>query len=81
MTLIEDVNAHLGLDLEDPNYYTIAGYVLGKLSRIPKVGEFVEGDNVRLQVEALDGLRIARVSLKHDGHGAEAARSGQKTEV
>jgi CBS domain containing-hemolysin-like protein len=63
MTLIEDVNAHLGLDLEDPNYYTIAGYVLGKLGRIPKVKESIEGDNVRLQVEALDGLRIARVSL------------------
>jgi CBS domain containing-hemolysin-like protein len=63
MTLIEDVNAHLGLDLEDPNYYTIAGYVLGRLGRIPKVKESIEGDNVRLQVEALDGLRIARVSL------------------
>jgi putative hemolysin len=63
MTLIEDVNAHLGLDLEDPNYYTIAGYVLGKLGRIPKVKESIEGDDVRLQVEALDGLRIARVSL------------------
>ncbi len=63
MTLIEDVNAHLGLDLEDPNYYTIAGYMLGKLGRIPKVKESIEGDNVRLQVEALDGLRIARVSL------------------
>jgi CBS domain containing-hemolysin-like protein len=63
MTLIEDVNAHLGLNLEDPNYYTIAGYVLGKLGRIPKVNEIVEGNNVRLQVAALDGLRIARVSL------------------
>ena len=63
MTLIEDVNSHLGLDLEDPNYYTIAGYVLGKLGRIPKVNEIIEGDDVRLQVEALDGLRIARVSL------------------
>jgi CBS domain containing-hemolysin-like protein len=37
--------------------------VLGKLGRIPKVNEIIEGDDVRLQVEALDGLRIARVSL------------------
>jgi putative hemolysin len=51
------------LNLEDPNYYTIAGYVLGKLGRIPKVNEYIEGDNVRLQVAAMDGLRIARVSL------------------
>ena len=70
MTLIEDVNAHLGLDLEDPNYYTIAGYMLGKLGRIPKVKESIEGDNVRLQVEALDGLRIARVSLTRLDQGS-----------
>ncbi|HLE51200.1 MAG TPA: hemolysin family protein, partial [Anaerolineales bacterium] len=63
MTLIEDVNAHLGLDLEDPNYDTIAGYVLGKLGQIPKEKDSVEGDNVRLQVESMDGLRIARLSL------------------
>jgi CBS domain containing-hemolysin-like protein len=70
MTLIEDVNAHLGLDLEDPNYYTIAGYVLGKLGRIPKVKDSVEGNNVRLQVEAMDELRIARVSLTHLDQGS-----------
>ena len=63
MTLIEDVNAHLGLDLEDPNYDTIAGYVLGKLGQIPKEKDSVEGDNVRLQVESMDGLRISRLSV------------------
>jgi CBS domain containing-hemolysin-like protein len=63
MTLIEDVNAHLGMDLEDPNYDTIAGYVLGKLGQIPKEKDSVEGDNIRLQVESMDGLRIARLSL------------------
>lgn len=63
MTLIEDVNARLGLDLEDPNYYTIAGYVLGKLGRIPNQAESIEGNGVRLQVESMDGLRISRVAL------------------
>lgn len=63
LTLIEEVNEQLQLDLQDPNYDTIAGYVLGRLGHIPKVGETFEADGVRLKVEAMDGLRIARISL------------------
>jgi CBS domain containing-hemolysin-like protein len=63
LTLIEEVNDHLGLHLEDPNYDTIAGYMLGKLGRIPRPKESIDGDGVRLQVEAMDGLRIARLRL------------------
>lgn len=63
LTLIEVVNEQLGLDLTDPDYDTIAGYVLGKLGRIPRLHDTVEGDGVRLRVEAMDGLRIARLSL------------------
>lgn len=63
LTLIEEVNAELGLNLQDPNYDTIAGYVLGKLGRIPHAKEMVEADGVRFQVEAMDGLRIASLSL------------------
>lgn len=63
MTLIEEVNEQLGLNLQDENYDTIAGFVLGGLGRIPKVGDLIERDGVRLRVEAMDGLRIASVSL------------------
>ncbi|MBI3761061.1 MAG: HlyC/CorC family transporter [Chloroflexi bacterium] len=63
MALIETVNEHFGLDLADPNYDTIAGFMLGKLDRIAIVGDEVTADGVRLRVEALDGLRIARLSL------------------
>jgi CBS domain containing-hemolysin-like protein len=63
LTLIEQVNEHLGLNLQNPHYDTIAGYVLGKLGRIPRVGDTVEGDGVCLRVESMDGLRIARLSL------------------
>jgi len=64
MTLIEDVNQHLGLNLEEPNYDTIAGYVLGKLGRIPDVNDVIEEEGVRIKVVAMDGLRIAKVSLE-----------------
>ena len=63
LTLIEDVNAQLGLDLQDANYDTIAGYLLGRLGHIPDLKQGVEGQGVRLQAEAMDGLRIARLSL------------------
>jgi CBS domain containing-hemolysin-like protein len=72
LTSIEEVNERLGLNLQDPNYDTIAGYILGKLGRIPRSGDSVESDSgegvgVRLRVEAMDGLRIARLSLTFHG--------------
>ena len=63
MTSIEDVNQHLNLNLEDPYYYTIAGYILAQLGRIPRTGDTVEKDGVHLRVQTMDGLRIASVLL------------------
>jgi CBS domain containing-hemolysin-like protein len=65
LTQIEEVNDLLGLTLADEHYDTIAGFVLGRLGRMARVGDVVEADGVRLKVEALDGLRIARLSLFH----------------
>ena len=64
MTLIEEVNEHFNLKLQDPDYDTIAGYILGRLERLAKVGDVITTDGVRLRVEAMDGLRIARVSIQ-----------------
>lgn len=63
LALIDEVNEHLKLTLSEPNYDTIAGYILGKLGRIPRLNDQVEGDGVRLRVHEMDGLRIARVAL------------------
>jgi putative hemolysin len=65
LTLIEDVNDFFGLNLHDENYDTIAGFVLGQLGRIPNVGDTISVDGLQLKVEAMDGLRIARLSLFH----------------
>jgi CBS domain containing-hemolysin-like protein len=71
LTLIEEVNDQLGLNLQDPNYDTIAGYVLGKLGRIPRPHEIIDGEGVRLKVEAMDGLRISKLLLTRlDQHPA-----------
>lgn len=63
LSLIEEVNEQIGVQLQDPNYDTIAGFVLGKLGRMARIGDSVEGDGVRVRVNEMDGLRIARVSL------------------
>jgi CBS domain containing-hemolysin-like protein len=63
MTLIEEVNEELGLHLQDENYDTIAGFMLGGLGRIPRVGDTIERDGVCLRVEIMDGLRISSLAL------------------
>ena len=66
MALIDEINEHFGLELSDPHYDTIAGYVLGKLGRIPSEGdEVIDAEhNIVLKVTRMDRLRIAQVSLK-----------------
>lgn len=65
MTLIEELNAVLGLDLSDPNYDTLAGYVLGRMGHIPQPGESVDDPlgGIRLSVQRMDRLRIERVLI------------------
>ncbi len=61
---IEEVNREVGLNLQDQNYDTIAGFVFGRLNRIPEIGDVVEIDGVRFRVEEMDGRRIARLSVE-----------------
>jgi len=65
---IEEVNDAFGLNLLDPNYDTIAGYVLGRLGRIGMMGDVVEAISnkrrLRFQIKVMDGLRIARLKLE-----------------
>ena len=66
LLLIEDVNDYFELALDDPNYDTIAGYMMGRLDRIPQLGDMVEDreQRVQIRVEEMDGKRIERLSLK-----------------
>ncbi len=63
LTLIEVVNQQLELNLTDPHYDTIAGYFLGKLGHIPKIGDNLKSGGVQLRVESMDGLRISQLKL------------------
>jgi CBS domain containing-hemolysin-like protein len=61
---IEDFNQTFGEHLVDENYNTIGGYVMGRLERVPRVGDTVSGGTMVLRVESMDALRIDRLSVK-----------------
>jgi putative hemolysin len=70
LMLLTDFNEKFAVDLKDPNYETIAGYMMGQLDRIPKVGDEVsvplsDGSLLQLRVEVMDGKRIAWIVMRH----------------
>jgi CBS domain containing-hemolysin-like protein len=63
MMSIGEFNQRFGQDIQDENYDTIAGYVLGQLGRVADIGDEVSVDGLVLRVEELDGLRIAALRV------------------
>ncbi len=68
LMLLTDFNDLFGARLKDPNYETIAGYLMGKLKHIPKVGDEVEvpvndREALRLHVDVMDGKRVAWIVM------------------
>lgn len=65
LSLMEDIKDHLGIYLSDPNYDTVAGFILGKLGRLAHQGDVIEDldAGVRLTVHSMDRLRIAQVMI------------------
>ncbi|MDE3090795.1 MAG: HlyC/CorC family transporter, partial [Chloroflexota bacterium] len=59
---VEQVNEQLGIHLpESQDYQTMAGYILYALRHIPKEGEQLKIDNVKLTVTAMNGPKIEKV--------------------
>jgi putative hemolysin len=52
------------VELPDGPYETVAGFVVSVLGRVPRIGDAVEHDRVRIAVTELDGRRIARLKVK-----------------
>jgi putative hemolysin len=61
LALVTDINVRFGLHIDEDEYNTLGGYVLGRLGRRARLGDRVEVEGRTLRVEALDGLRVARV--------------------
>ena len=63
LALVTDVNAQFGLHIDEDTYTTIGGYVLGRVGRRARIGDAIDVEGRTLRVEALDGLRVAKVWL------------------
>ena len=63
LALVGDANVQFGLHLDDATYTTIGGYVLGRLGRRARVGDTIDVEGRKMRVEAIDGLRVAKVWL------------------
>jgi CBS domain containing-hemolysin-like protein len=63
LALVADINAQFGLHIDEEQYNTIGGYVLGRLGRRARVGDRFEVEGRTVRVEAVDGLRVARIFI------------------
>ena len=59
---VTEINNLLDLDL--PNSQSVGGLVFSTLGEAPGPGEVIHLQNVRLEVEAVDGIRILRVRVQ-----------------
>jgi putative hemolysin len=60
---LDEIAEICGVALPEGPYATVAGYVMAALGRLPRAGDVVEYDGLRLTVVRIDGRRAARVRL------------------
>ena len=60
---LDEIAEVSGVELPDGPYATVAGFVMAELGRLPRTGDVVEYDGVRLTVVRTEGRRVARVRL------------------
>ena len=47
----------------DEGFETLAGFILAKLQRLPRLGDYVDFEGRRFSVERMEGMRIAKVKV------------------
>jgi putative hemolysin len=67
LVLTAEVNLQFGLHIDQDTFTTVGGFALGQLGRRPRVGDVVPIEGRIMRVEALDGIRVARVRLSTRG--------------
>ncbi|HET6848069.1 MAG TPA: hemolysin family protein [Gaiellales bacterium] len=60
---LDEIAEITGVELPEGPYATVAGYLMAELGRIPRAGDEVEHDGVRLTVSRVEGRRVSRVRL------------------
>ena len=81
LVLVADVNEQFDLHIDQDTYTTVGGFVLGQLGRRPQLGDVVTVENRAMRVDALDGIRVARVWLSTPHNPPEAEEALDKIKV
>lgn len=58
------VARELGMKLEAPHESTLNGHLIERLGRVPRVGEVVELDGVRIEVLEGDETQVASLAVR-----------------
>jgi CBS domain containing-hemolysin-like protein len=74
LVLASEINQQFGLHIDQDTYTTVGGYVLGQLGRRPRIGDVVAVEGRTMRVDALDGIRVARVLLSAPTHSVAGLR-------
>jgi putative hemolysin len=63
--LLKDLKTDFTLPFEEsPDYHTLAGFMLAKLKRIPRAGEWVENNGYKLTIVDMEGRRIVKIKVE-----------------
>ncbi len=60
---IEVINRLIGTHIESEDFDTIAGFVIGIIDRLPKLGEVIEYENIKFIIENIDRNRIEKIRI------------------
>jgi len=74
LVLSTEVNLQFGLEIDHDTFTTVGGFVLGQLGRRPRIGDTVAIEGRTMRVDALDGIRVARVRLSAPKKATEASK-------
>lgn len=71
---IDDVAAHLGVEVPEGDFVTVGGYVLEQLDRIPEPGDTVELGSWELRVQSMERRRITEVVARQRSEASSPDR-------
>ncbi|SNR91247.1 Mg2+ and Co2+ transporter CorB, contains DUF21, CBS pair, and CorC-HlyC domains [Anaerovirgula multivorans] len=62
-TRINTVNEMLGIELESQDFDSIGGFIIGELGRLPRNGETIQYESIKITVECIERNRIQRIRI------------------
>jgi len=78
---LDDLNKLVGIDLQDEEHETVAGFLMDQTDRILEAGDQIESAGIRFTVEACEGKRVSSVRLKLLPPGEPGVEAAPVTEA